>query len=431
MPRVASSRLQQRNKAVAPPNAPSSARGETCVWRQTPPLSSTDGSQSESTDGRSLANRVAYLERLIRNAGLDAASASRLPEAARAKEQHASSISTSIAAEPSRSSPDVPPVPPVTLAISDLVEPCIDSPNVEVNLHDRFNHQILTATSASSDSCVARSQPLLQLLPQRHRCDVLVDMYFDTLEWIHHPVHVPSFNHWYQQLWKQGLDRLFYQASYDALVASAYLGHHSLAVIQTLILQGLYLNNTGQTTTHHANLGLAIRIANTMGLSSLDADHSQDKTLAAMSASSSSRNKLDTEMGRRIYWSLVYQDCYTASSCNFTYSIQPNQIKTRVFSNLRDDMLVDAHSTSGSRNVALDQGPQSSQNLSDSTPTTSSYHIAKIPFALTARKTVDMHNEGTLTYAAVLQLERENWNHFYSLPHFLRLDKAEQEDGDA
>ncbi|TKY86582.1 hypothetical protein EX895_004731 [Sporisorium graminicola] len=445
-------------------------RGETCVWRQTPPLPSAEGLQPEPSDGQSLAHRVAYLEQLIRSAGLDAA------KTTGKHASHTSSITATVPSPPS--SPKSPPVvPPVTLAISDLVEPRIDSPNVEVNLHDRFDHQILTAASGASDSCIARAQPLLQLLPQRGRCDALVDMYFETLEWIHHPVHVPSFTHWYRQLWKQGLvsrhcvqqlallfsmlclaahfglddndndhgrhetvspnspsepqDRLFYQASYDALVASAYLGHHSLAVIQTLILQGLYLNNTGQTTTHHANLGLAIRIANTMGLSSLDADHSQDKTLAAISASNSSRDELETEMGRRIYWSLVCQDCYTASSCNFTYSIQPNQIKTRVFSNLRDDMLVDLRSASGRRDVTAKQGSEQEQALPDSTPTTSSYHIAKIPFALTARKTIDLHNEGTLTYEAVLQLEQENWSHFHTLPHFLRLDKPEQEVRDA
>ncbi|CBQ72538.1 conserved hypothetical protein [Sporisorium reilianum SRZ2] len=380
--------------------------------------------------------------------------------------QNDASPTSTAAAVPSRSSPDVAPVvPPVTLAISDLVEPRIDSPHGEVDLHDRFDHQILTATSAASDSSVARAQPLLQLLPPRHRCDALIDMYFETLEWIHHPVHVPSFNRWYRQLWQQGLvtrhdiqqlallfsmiclalhfgldqdddddphtrsrnsrsepqDRIFYQASYDALVASAYLGHHSLAVIQTLILQGLYLNNTGHTTTHHANLGLAIRIANTMGLSSLDSDPSRDKTLAASLSSSSPRSRLETEMGRRIYWSLVCQDCYTASSCNFTYSIQPNQIKTRVFSNLRDDVLVDP----------AEQGSEPTESSPDSASTTSSYHIAKISFALTARKTIDLHNEGTLTYQAVLQLEQENWHHFHALPRFLRLDKPDREDGDA
>ena len=88
---------------------------------------------------------------------------------------------------------------PVMLAISDLVEPRTDSPNVEVDLHDRFDHQILTATSAASDACVARAQHLLRLLPPRNRCDALLDMYLETLEWIHHPVHVPSFNHWYRE----------------------------------------------------------------------------------------------------------------------------------------------------------------------------------------------------------------------------------------
>lgn len=338
-------------------------------------------------------------------------------------------------------------------------------------MHDRFDHQILTATSANvSNACVARAQTLMRLLPERARCDALVDMYFETLEWIHHPIHVPSFNAWYRRLWEHGLasrhcvqqlallfsvlclavhfglddkhdapshlsdseseDHVFYQASYDALVASDYLGHHSLAVLQTLILQGLYLNNSGQTSTHHANLGLAIRIANAMGLSSLDSSQSQDQTLVGPSMSRPPRNQFEMEMGRRLYWSLVCQDCYTASSCNFTYSIQPNQIKTSVFSNLRDDRL-HVHVERDIGPVGADQGPEQQRDSWEMSPTTASYHIAKIPFALTARKTVDMHNEDTLTHAAVLELEKENRNHYHALPDFLRLDKPEQYDGDA
>lgn len=447
-------------------------RGETCVWRQTPPFSSLHVSHSAQIDDPSLTNRVAYLERLVQSAGLDAQAA--YDNAQNAINAHAphplgATTTTPLRSPPPPSPPSI--VPPVALAISDLVEPRTDSPNVEIGLHDRFDHQILTATSAASDACVARAQPLLRLLPARHRCDALLDMYFETLEWIHHPVHVPSFNRWYRQFWKHGLaarhcvqqlallfsmlclavhfgldddqhddglsaslsetqDNVFYQASYDALVASDYLGHHSLTNIQTIILQGLYLNNTGQTTTHHVNLGLAIRMANTMGLSSLDSTQPQDKMAAALSASSDTRDHLKMEMGRRIYWSLVCQDCYTASSCNFTYSIQPSQINTRVFSNLRDDMLVSG-SNGDSEYMLTDASSDQLQGLPHATPTTSSYHIAKIPFAITARKTVDMHNQGTLTYEAVLQLEQENRNHFHALPHFLRLDKPEGDDGDA
>lgn len=339
-------------------------------------------------------------------------------------------------------------------------------------MHDRFDHQILTSPkSVSSNAWVARAQPLLAVLPNPSRCNALVKLYFDKVEWIHHPIHVPSFYAWFRQFWTTGLtsrhcvqqlallfamlclavhfdlelehsdraslslsdcldaeDQCFYQASYDALVASAYLGHHSLTVLQTLILQGLYLNNSGQTATHHANLGLAIRMANTMGLSSLDSALSQDK--AGPSAQSTPSDLLQAEMGRRLYWSLVCQDSYTASSCNFTYSVQPNQVKTRIFSNLPDDALnaaaseqQDAHPTFEQRPTSTATFEQRVEDLSSMLPTTSTYHIAKIPFALTARKTVDMHNEGTLTYAAVLELEQENWDHFHALPDFLRLDK--------
>lgn len=418
-----------------------------CVWRQTPPSQHVEHAElsAHPSADTALANRVAYLEQVVRSAGLDTTSptsnANPIPP-----NSHANALAATAQSRPSS------PRPPATLAISDLVQPHNDSPQAEVSVHDRFDHQILSVKDSASNACLARAQPLVGLLPQRDRCDALVDMYFETLEWIHHPIHVPSFNAWYRQFWTQGLtsrrcvqqlallfsilclavhfgleqgqddpfdavpspneDDVFYQASYDALIASGYLGHHSLAVLQTLILQGLYLNNSGQATTAHANLGLAIRIANAMGLSSLDSD------VAASLSSRPLRNELDKEMGRRLYWSLICQDCYTASSCNFTYSIQPNQIKTSVFADLRDDVLLEAQDTE-----AMDSERQ--RTSMDTAPTTSSYHITKIPFALTARKTVDMHNDGTLTYAAVLKLEQENWDHFYALPDFFRLDKPD------
>lgn len=101
-------------------------------------------------------------------------------------------------------------------------------------------------------------------------------------------------------------DEAFYQASYDALVASGYLGHHSLVILQTLILQGVYLKSSGQTATYHANLGLAIRIGNAIGLSSLDSDRSHDTSLATSSTLRPQFTQLDREMGRCIYRSLVF-----------------------------------------------------------------------------------------------------------------------------
>jgi hypothetical protein len=336
----------------------------------------------------------------------------------------------------------------VAIAISDLVESGNTRPaSSEVDVHDRFDHQIISAdadqdgdepnSSSAQHAQLREYSGILGLLPSRLQCDALVTAYFEQLEWIHHPIHVPSFIDWYKAFWSSGLqtrqdlqrlallfsilclavhfdlevsqhmptnaivdDATFYQASQDALTASGYLANHSIAVIQTLILQGLYLNNCGQADTHHVNLALAIRMANGLGLSQIDAGRSGSKSGAA------AVSPLEPEMGRRTYWSLVCQDCYTASSCNFTYNIPPSQIKTRIFADLRDD--------------EIGAAPRSLRAAGE--PTTSTYHREKIAFALTARKAVDLYNEDRLTHDIVPELERENWSHYQSLPSYLRLD---------
>ncbi|PWN88752.1 hypothetical protein FA10DRAFT_303681 [Acaromyces ingoldii] len=312
------------------------------------------------------------------------------------------------------------------------------------------------------DAFGARAHVFRSRLPARPTCDAVVRLYFARLEWIHHVIHVPSFLAWYEGLWARhdlGRDDLLmlallyallcvtghffdlkpghvhtdddeqhhpppfedhdmYRLSYECLVEAEYLRRHSLTAIQTLVMQGLYLVNMGENDTHHANLALAIRMAAALGLSKLDAPGPGGGAGTSNAhASASAGARLRAEMGRRVWWSMVCQDAYTASSCNFSYSIVDGQVKTHLPANLDDEQLLvlSAHA----RPLPL-----------DSHATSMSYHIAKIPFALIAKKTVDLFNDDRLDYGAVLALEDELQAQYRALPAYLRPEAADEEGRD-
>lgn len=397
-----------------------------------PSISSS--SQGHDDDGSLLA-RVARLESIIANAGLD-------------------EIPTS---QPPAIQPDSP-ADEAELAIDELLQ------QNDVTHYDQFDHSIVsskkrkinTAEGGSNGGHDRRRQParsvldLEAMLPPRSRCDHLVHIYFTRVEWIHHVVHRPSFYEWYGRHWTGELDRTsvdlhtlgllfamlalalhfddrllvsdsnserrYYDASCRALNLGDYLSRHSIPTIQTLIMQGLWLNDMGYSETHHANLGLAIKIANLMGLSRLDARLFPGRRPAL---NMSSHSFVEAEMKRRIYWSLVCQDAYTASSCHFTYSIQNSQIKVDVFGNASDEELADVDSRSDrSARGALIESLRARRT--GDLATTSAYHIAKIPFAQTAKKFVDLYNADDLSYDSILSLDAETRRCFEGLPAFLK-----------
>lgn len=320
-------------------------RGEACVWPEDAVLWGEEG----------LRERVERLETIILAAGL---------------EQTVQSQVSETASNSSGEEQDV-------VAIDKLFEQQTD-----VTHHDDFDHQIISSKKRKTDDSAhfnnATKQPIkavqevLLALPSKSRCDQLVNVYFDRVEWIHHVIHRPSFQDWYSGYWVSGLghsngdlhslallfsmlclalhfddrlstpqsgvERRFFDASFKALQLGDYLSFHSIALLQTLIMQGLWLNDMGMSEMHHANLGLAIRIANLMGLSRLDAVRN-NRLMALSRDENGGAGLIDKEMMRRIYWSLYCQDCYTASSCNFTYLIQSSQIKVKIFANIADEEL--------------------------------------------------------------------------------------------
>lgn len=303
--------------------------------------------------------------------------------------------------------------------------------------HDVFDQQVIASNcntqhvsvdSGARDYYGVIARDLLHLLPEKRDCERLVQVFFDRVEWIHHIVYRPSFDVWYRSITQGAQDsgefcrsdcmwfallyvmlclalyfgvsltvdlhrtaEDFFRLSCKALEASEYLDHPSAISIQVLVMQGLWLNDHRKSNRHHHNLAIAIRMANLLGMGQLDARNGVRCTQG---------ESAEKELHRRIFWSLVCQDYYMASSCNFTYLIPPMQIATNLPQDVDDD----------------DTGCRTS-----GVPTAMSYHIAKIPFAQSVRRYVDLCHSGQgISYEEVLSLEQETRRLYAELPPYLQ-----------
>lgn len=402
-------------------------RGEICRWplRFNEPI---EGSSNEAEKIEqicsNLTNRVAHLESVIERAGLGQA------------------------------------LHPIITPDSSLSASTTETINDALNVHyqDDFDHQIITSKrrklekafggeqasdfrdlrieNASSSLLPhpmegeSRQSRIIKSLPEKAVCDILLSKYFDRVEWIHHILHRPSFESWYLEMWSHlfktsytpslwhNLALLysmlclgiyfdvalsieqheqaaqFQELSSAALEEGKYLDHPSIAAVQTLIMQGLWLNDDGRSDRHHANLAIAIRVVHLLGISMQDKGSNEETYTIS----------LNEELNRRIYWSLVCQDCYTASSCGFAYLIHPSLINVRKPRNLNDEDLIGRKDTEDHHQY-----------------TDMSYHIAKIPFAESARTFIDICNEaGGFRYDKVLALEDETRRLYQNLPSYLK-----------
>lgn len=289
---------------------------------------------------------------------------------------------------------------------------------------------------------------LFRKLPMAEECDLLLERYWVAVEWIHHVVHRPSFERWLQVIRADHFDQHeevfadmhtlallfimlclslhfaqdctkedhwqaqnYYQLSCKALEQGNYLDHHSVAAIQTLVMQGIWLNDHGKSDRHHINLAMAIRIANVMGIGRQDIGKlvSQDTNTPKLMANEISRHfdKVQ-EVSRRLYWSLICQDCYTASSCNFTYTIHPSQVYIAQPANLNDEEL---------GGISNNRTPHSVEDKQ----TEMSYHIAKIPFAILTRQSIDLFGGANIRFDDVIKLERSIHDAIEKLPESMNL----------
>ncbi|KAM0745736.1 hypothetical protein T439DRAFT_360989 [Meredithblackwellia eburnea MCA 4105] len=327
-----------------------------------------------------------------------------------------------------------------------------------VKLHEELDHSILLGPSPSQSASPAgirspqASSPvvygsgsgfpfradarsLLSSLPDKDYCDSIVTLYLERVEWIHKPLHVPTFLATYNSFWSYpasdrhnadpkwlgllfivlclglhfaettpslpGLtaseaEEQFCQACQQALAQANFLSDHSIEHIQTIICLNLYLNNTDRSPMAHMMLGVAIKMALALGLSRIPPENEAPR-----------EGSLGREIGRRLWWSLVCQDAYTSSACNSTYLVVLGQTSTQLPSNVDDEDLIEGRSIVG-------------KPITE--PTNSSFHITKIDFALATRKYIDLINNTSFDYDAILALDREYRDIYADLPTYLRPD---------
>ncbi|TIB76480.1 hypothetical protein E3Q23_01853 [Wallemia mellicola] len=290
---------------------------------------------------------------------------------------------------------------------------------------------------------------ILQYLPNKAKADVLITFYLQHLEWLHKPLHVPTFISEYNQYWQDmsigfatdnidpkwmslyasvlcvsthfggeyyyNNDRVFgnpevearnekeadiyYQISRSALSQSDFLINHSLEAIQTIIILGLYLHNKNQTETHLILMSTAIKMAQLMGLSRIPDESAGSETQG---------NVVEREMSRRLWHSLVFQDSFNASASSYSYAIHVDQMTTSVPANVDDDELI--------ANTAIPFVP-------DSVWTDMSYFRSKLHFANITRKIVDTLNRDSKgSYEFVIEMDTEYRAALDRIPSFLRLD---------
>ncbi|RSH94213.1 hypothetical protein EHS25_004016 [Saitozyma podzolica] len=286
------------------------------------------------------------------------------------------------------------------------------------------------AAGRAADGMV--TDALMAALPGRAHADMLLRIYIERVEWIHHPLHLPTFLSQYNKFWAMETDRrkqtvhsrwlamlfivlclgahfgdheedaeeeVFLEACEDSLSHSDFLNLPCTETIQTIICLNLYLNNKDRTSAARSLLGLAIKMAVSIGLSRIPDE----------SSLTDGSGVIERELGRRLWWSLVSQDAYTASTSGFTYLVNLSHASTGRFANVDEEDI-----RGGSA--------YHSRPLTETTAAT--FHIAKIDFALVVRNFIDAINVNfpNARYEDIMELDLRFRQVYERLPTALRPD---------
>ncbi|KAH8692113.1 fungal-specific transcription factor domain-containing protein [Talaromyces proteolyticus] len=249
---------------------------------------------------------------------------------------------------------------PMKYTVNALVECCqsnsrLDPAYTTLFLHSRFTLPILLPQSMPMGSVLGDSKvtsssliprhidsklfwrvQLASLLPPRKLCDRLVSYYVENIDLIYHAIHIPSFQHQYNALWtlntaeidliwlallltvisisalmapKEYVETLgiansaghdwahvWHQASRQALHTGEFELKPTLTQLQVFLCTQIYWLETKNHEILNSALGQAVRNAQAIGL---------DKNQPG-------KDRLDTELRRRVWWELVINDTYQA-----------------------------------------------------------------------------------------------------------------------
>ncbi|KAG9094259.1 hypothetical protein FRC06_011005 [Ceratobasidium sp. 370] len=262
-------------------------------------------------------------------------------------------------------------------------------------------------------------------LPDRPTCDLLVDHYFKRVTWNHNLIDPDSFLESYRAFWTTDKPRApfvalllvvlcvslgnmsperavrervckdmahrrqlclrFWKGCQKALGASDMLKCKNLEVVQALVML-MYcdqsLDDSGWEF-YAPFIGLAVRIAHSMGLSKLGSEPVGEVPPPGLR---------ERELKRRVWWNLVFLDWYLSPMAGHTYLIHPAQTTTALPANADWDELQDG--------VVFE--PRERKVY-----TSSAFLITKAEVAVSVRELSDHVNAGqALTYEFLLAYER-------------------------
>lgn len=294
---------------------------------------------------------------------------------------------------------------------------------------------------------------LTKLLPSRQRGELLVKAYLDKVDWLHRCMHVPTFLRQCNDLHSLPPERVtqeialpflalyftvctlglqfmdaseiskhftleeahtlpdtWYHSARSALWAADFLDNHTMESLQCILLLGVFLNNRDRADAAWALLGAAIKMAQGLGLSRLGAEQQSVDGKPLPMWIGRWESLIQREVGRRIWWNLVFLDWSLAPSYNFSCSIQPDQIKTALPANIEDEDIIDGQ-------------PLKPQPLS--VRTGMSFQLARLRFAeISQRQIWQANNNNHPPYSFVLSVDGELRKAMMELPSFFQPDQT-------
>ncbi|WRT64492.1 uncharacterized protein IL334_001424 [Kwoniella shivajii] len=294
---------------------------------------------------------------------------------------------------------------------------------------------------------------LTRLLPSRQRGEILVKAYLEKVDWLHRCMHVPTFLRQCNDLWCLPSDRIpheialpflglyltvctlglqfmdqseiskhftveeahtlpdtWFNAARSALWAADFVGSHTMEALQCIILLGVFMNNRDRADAAWALLGAAIKMAQGLGLSRLGAEQQAVDGKPLPMWIGRWESLIQREVGRRIWWNLVFLDWQLAPSYNFSCSIQPDQIKTALPANIEDEDIIDGQ-------------PFNPQPLA--VRTGMSFQLARLKFAeISQRQIWQANNNHHPPYSFILSVDGELRKAMMELPSFFQPESS-------
>jgi hypothetical protein len=317
------------------------------------------------------------------------------------------------------------------------------------------------ANQRSADPAIDVAYRFLRLVPGHEATRAMVNYYFDRLEWNTKCLHRASYLKDLEQLLvldvetaattirptflcvhfmvlclaihlasgeevlRWGFDLptamqlcdVLFAGSQQLLWASDFIGSHQVEHLQAVILISVYAYNVDeQADAAYALVGASIKIAQNLGLNRLDDARFLERERAKNRITSGGtdagqESKLEREIGKRVWWYLVWLDWSHALSHGGSYSINPAHNKTNLPTNIDDEDLED-------------EGILQAKPLEEYTST--SFTIWRLRFLIAYRECIDMINQpGGMTHHQVLEMDKKLINLLNGLPAYFQLGKED------